>query len=159
MPNWKKLIVSGSDAALNTVTAIAFTGSLFGTASSAISASYAPLPVFTSGLIVTGSLKGNVTALSIVSSTASMDLTVGNFFTLTLGGGSTNIEPTNITAGQTTTLLITTSPGSAITFPSSVKQPSGSAYVPSTATGAKDVLTFISYDSTDIYVANIKNLI
>ena len=44
MPNWKKLIVSGSDAALNTVTAIAFTGSLFGTASYAISASYAPIP-------------------------------------------------------------------------------------------------------------------
>jgi len=48
MPNWKKLIVSGSDASLNSlnvaqnVTAQSFTGSLFGTASFAISASYAP---------------------------------------------------------------------------------------------------------------------
>jgi hypothetical protein len=46
MPNWKKVIVSGSSAALTTVTATAgFTGSLFGTASyatQALSASYAP---------------------------------------------------------------------------------------------------------------------
>ena len=41
MPNWKKLIYSGSDAALNNVSANSITGSLFGTASYAISASYA----------------------------------------------------------------------------------------------------------------------
>ena len=42
MPNWNKVIVSGSSAALNSVTAIAgFTGSLSGSATSAISASYA----------------------------------------------------------------------------------------------------------------------
>lgn len=33
MPDWKKLIVSGSDAVLNTVNASSFTGSLFGTSS------------------------------------------------------------------------------------------------------------------------------
>ena len=44
MPNWKKLIYSGSDAALNNVSANSITGSLFGTASYAISASYAPIP-------------------------------------------------------------------------------------------------------------------
>lgn len=45
MPNWRKLIVSGSDAVLNTVTAVAFTGSFLGTgsyATNALSASYAP---------------------------------------------------------------------------------------------------------------------
>jgi hypothetical protein len=46
MPNWKKVITSGSDAVLNSVTATTgFTGSLLGTASyatNAISASYAP---------------------------------------------------------------------------------------------------------------------
>jgi hypothetical protein len=42
MPNWKKVIVSGSSAALTTVTATAgFTGSLSGSATSATSASYA----------------------------------------------------------------------------------------------------------------------
>ena len=42
MPNWKKLIVSGSDASLNSlIVANGITGSLFGTASQAISSSYA----------------------------------------------------------------------------------------------------------------------
>jgi hypothetical protein len=42
MPNWKKVIVSGSSAALTSVTATAgFTGSLLGTASFAITASHA----------------------------------------------------------------------------------------------------------------------
>jgi hypothetical protein len=113
---------------------------------------------FTSSLIVTGSLKGIVTALSIASSTASMDLSTGNFFTLTLGGGATNINPTNITAGQTATIVVTTSPGSSVTFPTTVKQPSGSAYTPTTGI-AKDVLTFIAVDTTTIYLANVKNLI
>jgi hypothetical protein len=53
MPNWKKLIVSGSNAVLSSltlsggitssgaITAPSFTGSLFGTASNAVSSSYA----------------------------------------------------------------------------------------------------------------------
>jgi hypothetical protein len=47
MPNWKKVIVSGSDASLNSlnvatnVVAQSFTGSLFGTASFAVTSSYA----------------------------------------------------------------------------------------------------------------------
>jgi trimeric autotransporter adhesin len=62
MPNWKRVIVSGSDAALTSVTATAgFTGSLFGTASyatNALSASYAPDTTFpyTGSAIITGSL-------------------------------------------------------------------------------------------------------
>ena len=43
MPSWKKLITSGSNASLNSLTVInGITGSLFGTASFAISASWAP---------------------------------------------------------------------------------------------------------------------
>ena len=49
MPSWKKVIVSGSDASFNSLYVLGgatsdggFTGSLFGTASHAISASYAP---------------------------------------------------------------------------------------------------------------------
>ena len=42
MPSWKRVIVSGSDATLNTLTVSnGITGSLFGTATSTISASYA----------------------------------------------------------------------------------------------------------------------
>ena len=66
MPNWKKVVVSGSDAVLNSVTA-SFTGSLTGAltgtasyATQALSASYAPgggaaFP-FTGSARITGSL-------------------------------------------------------------------------------------------------------
>jgi hypothetical protein len=64
MPNWKKVIVSGSDATLSSVTATAgFTGSLQGTASYAntsTSASWAPsTPTFpyTGSAIISGSLE------------------------------------------------------------------------------------------------------
>ena len=50
MPNWKKIIVSGSDAQLNSVNATSFTGSLLGTASNAISASYALTASYISGI-------------------------------------------------------------------------------------------------------------
>jgi len=59
MPNWKKIIVSGSDAALNSLYAPSITGSLLGTASFATSASYAPsTPAFpyTGSAEITGSL-------------------------------------------------------------------------------------------------------
>jgi hypothetical protein len=121
--------------------------------------------ITTSGSIITfsgslGRVSQTVGVLSIVSNTASLDLSTGNFFTLTLTGVSTtNINPVNITAGQTTTILITTAVGSAVTFPPSVKQQSGSAYTPTTTAGAKDILTLITYDTSDIYVANVKNLI
>lgn len=70
MPSWKKVITSGSNASLNSLTVInGITGSLFGTASSAISASWAinaltasylsgyvsPFP-YTGSAIITGSL-------------------------------------------------------------------------------------------------------
>ena len=67
MPNWKKVIISGSNAALTSVIATAgFTGSLQGTASyatQALSASYAPAaagtPTFpyTGSAIISGSLE------------------------------------------------------------------------------------------------------
>ena len=73
MPNWKKLIVSGSDAALNTVTAIAFTGSLFGTGSWAVSSSRATTSSFAftasrvntlnQDVLITGSLTVGATSL------------------------------------------------------------------------------------------------
>ena len=67
MPNWKKVIVSGSDAVLNSLTVSnGITGSLLGTASfatQALSASYAPggagTPTFpyTGSAIISGSLE------------------------------------------------------------------------------------------------------
>ena len=54
MPSWKKVIISGSDALLNTVQALSFTGSLFGTASFASTASY--VNTLSQNVLITGSL-------------------------------------------------------------------------------------------------------
>lgn len=88
MPSWKRVIVSGSDASLNTLTVTnGITGSLFGTASyatQALSASFAPsTPAFpfTGSAIITGSLNviGNTTMTGslIVSGSTSTNLLVG----------------------------------------------------------------------------------
>jgi hypothetical protein len=113
----------------------------------------------TGSLIVTGSTQGNVATLSVSSNTASLDLTQASFFTITLPSSVvTHISASNIQPGTTSTILVTTDGTSTVTFPSNVKQPSGSFYTAS-AVAAKDILTFISYDSSDIYLASVKNLI
>lgn len=114
---------------------------------------------FTGNQIVTGSTRGNVTALSITSNTASMDLSVGNFFTLQLVSGSnTYINPSNILPGQTSILTLSTTGSATVSWPSSVKQPSGSAYVPTTTTGI-DIITLASVNTSSLYVVGIKNMI
>lgn len=156
------LDVSGSLFVANGIT-----GSLLGTASFATTASYYNTSAlattgsnsFNGAQTITGSVLGNVTALSISSNTASLNLTSGSFYTLQLVSGSnTHINPSNIRAGQTVSLLVSTTGSATVSFPSTVLQPSGSSYVPTTTTG-KDVLTFISFDTTNLYLASVKNLI
>jgi hypothetical protein len=107
----------------------------------------------------TGSVQGNVNALSISSNTASLNLNDGNFFTLQLVSGSaTHLNPSNIKPGQTVSVFVNTTGSATMTFPSSIKQISGSAYVPTTSTGL-DVLTLISKDSSNLYLVNAKNFI
>ena len=113
-------------------------------------------------VILTGSLRGQVSALSIASNTASVNLSTNNFFTLTLANGTgTNIAPTNINPGQTVNILVTqgTAGTGTVTFPSLVKQPSGSLYTGSAVANAIDIVTMIAFDSTNVYVSSIKNMI
>ena len=95
MPNWKKLIVSGSDASLNSLTvatnvnAQSFTGSLFGTASwaqnastssyvlNAISSSFAQTASFVNPLSQNVSLNGTLNVTGSVNISGS----TGNVFT------------------------------------------------------------------------------
>jgi len=115
--------------------------------------------VFTGNQVITGSARGNITPLTISSNTASVDLSTGNFFTLQLVSGSnTYINPSNILPGQTSILAVSTTGSATVSFPSSVKQPSGSAYVPTTTTGV-DILTLASINSTTLYIVAVKNLI
>ena len=105
-----------------------------------------------------GPFNGVVISASIASSTASLDFSTGNFYT-SLVSGSTNFNITNPKVGQTVNVLLTTVASATASFSSNVKQPSGSSYTPTTTAGAKDILTFISWDGTTVYLANVKNLI
>lgn len=111
---------------------------------------------------ITGSLRGQVSALSISGNTASVNLSTNNFFTLTLANGTgTNIAPTNINPGQTVNILVTqgTAGTGTVTFPSLVKQPSGSAYTGTALANAIDIVTMIAFDSTNVYVSSVRNMI
>jgi len=180
-------IVTGSVTATS-----GFTGSLLGTASfadsalsssfattasyilNAVSASFATsaslaqtasfysLAAVTQNAVFSGSVRGEVKALTISSNTASLDCSLDNFFTLTLVSGSnTFVNPSNILPGQTINLRVkqaSVASGS-ISFASSVKQVSGSAYTPTATANGEDVVTFISFDSTNLYLSNIKNFV
>jgi hypothetical protein len=109
--------------------------------------------------ILTGSVQGNVLPLTVASSTASLDLNNGNFFELALTGSQNIfINPSNIKPGQTVNIKLNTTGSGTVSFPTSVKQPSGSAYTPTTAVGT-DIITMVSFDTTNLFVANVKNLI
>jgi hypothetical protein len=113
----------------------------------------------TGSVVTTGSIVGNVTALTISSNTASLNLNNGNFFTLQLVPGvNTHINPTNIKAGQTINILVATTGSATVSFPSTVLQSSGFLYVPTVTTGS-DILTMVSFNTSSLYLANVKNLV
>jgi len=117
--------------------------------------------VITGSLGISGSMFGGVISLSVVSSTASVDFSAGNMFTLTLPSASTHINPTNIRAGQTVNIQITQpTPGTgSVTFPSNVKFAGGNDYQATTTGSAIDMLTLVSYDGTNVLGTSIKNFL
>jgi hypothetical protein len=104
----------------------------------------------TDSITITGSAYGNVVSASIVSSTASIDLSAGNYFTLTIAS-DTNINVTNAQPGVTATLVINTAGATTASFSSNVKQSSGSFYVPSVS-GNIDILSFTAVTTSSVYV-------
>ena len=115
----------------------------------------------TGSLIVTGSAYGNVNTLSIVSQTASMDFSAANFYQITLVSGSnTRIEATNVRAGETVNLLVM-QPAvgfGSVSLSSTFKQIVGFGYTPTQTASANDILTFVTFNSSSVFVGNIKNL-
>jgi hypothetical protein len=100
-----------------------------------------------------GSIAGGVNTLTITSQTASVDLSTGNLFTLTLVSGSTtNINPTNIRAGQTSMIQITqpSGGGGSVSFNTSVKFPTGFAYTASIGSSVVDTIAFVSFDGSTL---------
>jgi hypothetical protein len=106
MPNWKKVIISGSNAVLTSVTATSgFTGSLSGSATSATSASYALTAqtllgsVTSASFASTASFVKNAQTASLITNTVtgttSTDLVYANMadndqFRIRVGGTATN---------------------------------------------------------------------
>lgn len=120
---------------------------------------------FTGSVVVSGSVSGKVDSLSIVSNTASIDMSKGNFFTLNMVSGSnTFITATNIQPGQTVAVKLAQPPTSlgTVTFDSSkFKFWSGSAQynTGSQSTGSVDIFTFVTFDTASLWTTIVKNLI
>lgn len=102
MPSWKKLITSGSDASLNSLTVInGITGSLFGTSSFAISASYA----LSSSQAVTASFA--TSASQAITSSFALNATSSSFATSASYAASASqaITASFITTAQTASFV------------------------------------------------------
>ena len=133
-------------------------------ATSSISASYATVAnsvnALSQSLVITGSFNGFVVSGSIASNTSSFNFGTANFFT-SLVTGSTFFNITSPKPGDTVNVLLTTQGAGQATasFSSNVKQVSGSSYVPTSGNSKNDVLTFVSFDGTSVFLANVKNLI
>ena len=110
--------------------------------------------------VFTGSAFGNVVSMSITSNTASMDLNLGNYFTLTLAGtATTHISASNVQPGVSATLVITTGTNSSASLAPTMLQPSGSAYSATNGSAKKDVLSIVAVASGVPFVVSTKNMI
>jgi len=108
--------------------------------------------VVSGSMVYSGSVRGQVFPITISSNTASMNCSLGNFFTVSLPSGSTRFEATNIQPGQTLSLRITnTTSGSQFTGSASVKFPTGFSYIPTAITSSIDVITFLTFDTGSIF--------
>lgn len=145
--------ISSSYAATASLLLGSVTSASFATTANSVNA-------LSQSLVITGSFNGLVVSQSIASSTSSFNFGTANFFT-SLVTGSTFFNITNPKPGETVNVLLTTQGAGQATasFSSNVKQVSGSSYLPTAGSNKKDILTFISFDGTDVYLANIKNLV
>jgi hypothetical protein len=117
---------------------------------------------FSGSQVYTGSVRGNVTPITISSNTASIDCSRGSFFTLSLpgSGANTRLEATNILPGETISLRVTcAATTSSVSYPTYIKFPKFSAYTASLVPNAIDIVTFVTYDSTNLFGVNVKNMI
>ena len=114
--------------------------------------------VITGSLIVTGSSRGNIVSMSIASSTASLDMDAGNYFTC-LASGNFFVNITNLRPGDTANLVLTTVGIATASFSTNVKQPSGSLYRPTSGSNNVDVLSFVSIDTSNVYLVSAKKFV
>jgi hypothetical protein len=103
-------------------------------------------------LTVTGSVAGNVIALSVASGTASIDFRAGTFFTLTIPSSTiTHITASNMQPGLTANLVLTqqATTGS-VRWDSGFKFPSGSFNTGSASGSAVDIVSMMMVNTSQI---------
>jgi hypothetical protein len=109
---------------------------------------------------VTGGVYQNVVSQSIVASTASIDLSQGTYFNLTLANNTTtHIKPINLAAGVSATVVITTGTNSSASLSPIMLQPAGNAYNATSGSGKIDVLSLTATNTTNMFVVSAKNMI
>jgi trimeric autotransporter adhesin len=102
---------------------------------------------------ITGSVAGNITALSVASSTASIDFNLGTFFTLTIPSSTiTYITGSNLKPGMTANIVLTqqSTTGSVRWESSLFKFPSGSINTGSAVASAVDLVSVMSVNTTTL---------
>jgi hypothetical protein len=115
--------------------------------------------------VTSASVSGIVGNITVVSNTASIDMSRGNFFTLNIPSASnTFITATNIQPGQTVAVKLSQASNSSgsVTFnPSQFKFWSGSAQynTGSQVTGSTDIFTFVTFDTSSLWTTIVKNLV
>jgi hypothetical protein len=147
------LLVSGTTNILGNQT---ITGSLVLSSSAAVE-----LQVI-GAVEITGSVAGNITALSVASSTASIDFNLGTFFTLTIPSSSvTYITGSNLKPGMTANIVLTQqSTTGSVRFESSLfKFPSGSINTGSAVASAVDIVSVMSVGTTTLYSVGANQLL
>jgi hypothetical protein len=151
------LILSSSNAVeLNVIGNALITGSLVMSSSAAVE-----LQVI-GGVEITGSVAGNITALSVASSTASIDFNLGTFFTLTIPSSSvTYITGSNLKPGMTANIVLTQqSTTGSVRFETTLfKFPSGSINTGSAVASAVDIVSVMSVNTTTLLSVGANRLI
>ena len=112
--------------------------------------------------VFSASVRGVTIPLTISSLTASMNCSLGNFFTLNLVSGSnTFINVSNVNAGETISLIVKQpSVGfGTVTYTSTLKFPAGYSYAATLTSSKEDIITFLSFDTTSLYSVSINNFI
>ena len=113
------------------------------------------------GLDVSGSITTTVVDITppVTTTTASLDCSLSNIFTLTLSGSETiHLTSSNIAPGQSISLRITQPATSgSLTYDDTFKFPNGAPYEVSATHSVEDIVSFISFDSTTLYGSSLKN--
>jgi hypothetical protein len=107
--------------------------------------------------LFSGPVSNNVYPITVAGTTASLDFSTGNLFEIELSpSATTHISASNISIGQTVTVLITTANESTASFSNNIRQPFGSFYTASDV-GSIDIITLTSFGQSIVYMNSIKN--